>query len=526
MQLSATWRKALSAPHTPKAILVTLALSRDAGRLAEGRHIATLPGALRYATARNVTTSDGYPFWPLLSEWPVVTYRIAPEERRFETPQVDVRVIPHSFFPNDALKPGSAISMMGRIDLWTPNTSLDTVIPLVQGPVIAASRQRRGGGISFTIRDGEPSEDVDFPANELTFTREDFLNAPEDVIGRARRLIIMGPFPYPIPAVQIDAEGRLFYLMEPPVSGEPTEFYVGGNKLERDFPSVKTMSFPNQPERKFTALEFRESVNQTSFFGDVSAAGGLGIMTTSPIMLLLRDVGGYELTGQAESLLNATQKQFTGSALFNQGAKVLEIVRERLLPQTTLAMTFRMGRIHAVDLGGVGSDRQIAVGQGLRWRIQNETTSLDSANDVYNIIVVKYNRTITSVLSNPMRRGLFVLDEKYGGSIGSILAASQHEYGRRVLEIDAADIYENDDDGDTPESVRQLGELEARLHAYEHRKFTYDCDWLDGMGMDVYDRRLLTDSDEELEDEPVRVVEWSLLATGPRLTFQTEDAAA
>lgn len=522
--LSSAWKAALRS-NAPKVVLVTVVFAED--DLERFPHPAATPRALRAATSSVVVeeTSSGrsFPFPGLLTGWPAVAREISPEQRRAPVSSIDLGLTADARFPHEAVGPNNPPAVWARLDLYCPGIPLADVLPLLAGPVTAASATDRRGGVRITVEDGDTQRSVDFPAGQLTVDLGDFPDAPDLVIGQARRQVIFGPFPYPIPCIPISKDGRRWYLCEPAIAATPTSIQIGGAEVaEKDRPIISIGRLASDPSRTFTELVFPASVSSLGLYGSVTASGGVGLPVDSAPITLLRDIGGYRLSARAERDLLRVAQNFNFSVFQNKNAPVLELVRDRILPQTDTMLTLHLNKIETFRLGDQDGRRvRLALGQGLSAFVP-QPNERGTSETVWNAFEVKFRRNVLLLTpSGTLTRDAHVVDADYGGPIGALLERSQKRYGRRFLSIEAADLVD-EASGGVPASVIDLGELNARLAAFPPRPIVYDVPWDVGVGLDLITPALLTDSDQGMDDTPVRVVAQELRATGPRLTFATE----
>lgn len=524
-ELSAEWKRALRSPG-PMVLLVTVVFDEDA--LWAEPHPAGASRVLRAATSTvsvpDVSSGRVLPFPGTVVGWPALAREITPEERRAPVATTQLSLTADAAFPREAVGPNSPPSVWARIDLYRPGMTLADARPWMAGPVTAASEEDRRGGVRITIEDGDTLRSVPFPAGNLTVDSADFPDAPDMVLGQARRQVIFGPFPYPIPCIPISKDGRRWYLCEPAVEAVPTSVQIGGVDVdEKDRPVVSVGHLATDPSQTFTELVFPASVSSLGLYGNVTASGGVGLPVDSAPVTLLRDVGGYRLSPRAERDLLRVAQDFNFSVFQNKQAPVLDLVRDRILPQTDLMLTLHLGRVETYRLGDDGGRRvRLALGEGLVAFVP-QTREQGTSETAYNAIEVKFRRNI--LLLSPtgtLMRDAIVVDANYGGPIGAMLARSQDRYGRRPLTIEAPDIVD-EASGGVPASVVALGELTAVLAAFPPRPLTYDATWDVGEALDLNARVELTDLAQGVNATPARLVRTELLATGPRLTFATED---
>lgn len=510
--------------HAPRIQILTILL--DGGDPYGDFHPALQPHVLRCATQTASVTSretgESYPFWPSLAQWTPVAEEWAPHERRAPIAQATAKLLPSAGFPSDATISAVAPYITFRLDLWTPGIDLEDAYPLMAGSIVDGVPDRETGGVELTLEDGDTRRQVPFPPGQQTITLDDFPDAPDLVVGQARRQTLFGPFPYPIPAIQIDREGKRWYLCEPAVVAAPLHFQVGGIEVRgADRPVVTTATLGSDPNRTYTQLVFRQPVRQAGLIGAVTASGGVGFATSTPLRTLLVDIGGYPLSRRAELEIGRMERRFNFSVFLNNSSNVMDIVQQRLLPQTDCVLTQHLNQVDLLRLLAPSAQRRIGIGTGF-WSRVREQQPLTRTEDVYNVIEVKYRRTVLPVTSDILSRNAYVIDANYGGPIGALVAASQKRYGRRLLSLEAADLVESGSGG-LPLGVVELAETTAQLTAFPHRRYVYDAIWSSGMSFARNDTALVTDEARGLSDTPMRVVRREIRPTGPRLWLATDD---
>lgn len=516
MRVPPSWIPRLEASGARKVMLLSVA--RRSLQLAKpNRHTALLPGAIRIATdlAEVANGTEIYPFWPYILNWPEIVLSFSPTERDAPTASADVSISAQADFPRVDTSPGSPNGYHARLDLWTDGIDLDDVIALVEGPVVNLKGASDSAAVQVTVDDGL-AYDRAWPTGELFITSGNFPNAPDAVIGKAPRQTIFGPITVPIPCHPIDQEGREFYFCDPPASIPPDRFYENGALTSKRVTTVP-VSFPQDTAFKYTKVVFDEPVDLAGgYLGVVSAQGGYGI-AVDPISTFLETIGGYELTQEAKKQIEAIKGTFNFSAFFNSRGSVLEIVRDRLLPQTDLVLGFQRGRIHLYRLFEETRAPRMGVGQGLRGLVSTPRDFAD-LEGIYNVIEISYQRNISSeIASVPITRSVITQAPETPGKVGKYLTRSQDAFGRRELPdaIVAADLVPDE----TEAGVMKLAEVEARRLAFPARPFTYDAEWLDGLRLERNGRVRLVDMD----DRYARVVEIRIPATGPRVTVELEE---
>jgi hypothetical protein len=70
-----------------------------------------------------------------------------------------------------------------------------------------------------------------------------------------------------------------------------------------------------------------------------------------------------------------------------------------------------------------------------------------------------------------------------------------------------------------------MADIVAHTFAFRETPYRYKASWLHGMAMSRGDRFLVTDERSGFDAKPMRLVGWSLPATGPEVILQSETAA-
>lgn len=500
VNLSQKWQRILAAREPRLVVLATLH-HYGADPMATP-HLAYQSGAVRLAT--EVASPDGLPFAPWLTAWPPIEERYAPQDRRLEIQETTLSVMGGAGLADVLLQAGGGHRATCRVDLWSPGLSLAESLPLLAGPVRGTPRlTSRGEGVEITVTDGDLGRVVEYPPGVLTF--DEFPGAPDHVLGKATRQVILGAYPWQVACHQIDADGLLYYVHDGAATLHPAKAYNFGAELAQSF-AVETQRTAASGTT-VTVLRFRgKPTTPTGLVPTVSCSGGVATREGHPIETLLR-VGGYKLTPRAAQALRLTD--FWQDVLLNSTGDVREIVSRQLVPQTDLVFGFRHGAVDLMPLGGSPGAFRLGVGTGLQYRLreQDAPTTVDS---VYNAFEVVCGRPGATVI---IRR-----DSAHGSArIRAKLAASEATWGRRAVQWPAADLAIAAD-GTCP-----AGELLADVLALQHsapwRFHGYRASWLEGMALGVGQGVLLTDPAESLADAAAVVARRTVLPTGVDLVF-------
>jgi len=539
--LRASWPAIFEREQSRKVILVTLLFGWLDPFRPPRRHIALEPGALRFSTHPDTVvtesaTSRKVPFWPWILEWPEIEYRMEPADHRAEIAETTVRLAAGAKIGLELPFQGGLQAALARIDLWSDGVTFDGLIRLLQGPVRNAALDARTGGVQLSISDGAPEREVRFPD---VLTREDFHDASEEVIGFAGRQFILGDVVEDLPAIPIDGRDdprgvKRFYVGEPaPFQQNPTQWFKGGRAIAP--PKVYTATMPASLV-DYVEAEFEQPVIDLigGLSGDITFTGARGTTELHPILFLL-DAGNYEVSPAGRQLLRGLGVVNIEelNAVINSPAPILDLVFNRLVPQTSLVGTFRQGQVHFFKLFSDGPQVSLGIGTGLRYRLR-EAINETPLDNVFNVFEIRCGRTQLGGEQddlNPLFRILRTpTDPNTPKAMRGLLSQSQQAYGVRAHPpVDAGDLVVLFDEDGVPTGSpagEALADLLVKLNAHVHRSYRYAATWLRGMALDLNWRVLLTDADEGATDLPTRVVGWRLAATGPVLTLQTEDATA
>src|SRR5262245_5662278 len=85
-------------------------------------HLALQPGSYCFATDRDVHVESArgtIPFWPWLADWPRVTRRFVPHERRAEISEISAEILSDSRLNPETLQRGGQNGVTVRVDHWT-----------------------------------------------------------------------------------------------------------------------------------------------------------------------------------------------------------------------------------------------------------------------------------------------------------------------------------------------------------------------------------------------------------------------
>lgn len=518
--LSTAWQRRLNVLGMVKQILVTIDLGRsDPGD--DQYHLARQAQAYRFCTGNvaNVSSAvDGrdYQFLPFVAEWPTVTRTLRPEERKCEITDVPVSLLGSSGFAEVLRDSGAAAGMTARLDLWAPGIDLEDVLPLAGGRITQARWDRITSGVALTITDGDPMRDTPYPPGPIT--REDFPDAPAHVVDVESRQTVFGVFTQPLRCVQIDRERKRFYVCDPPLVMVWT-VQKGGEEIGTGW-HLETNTAATGWE--YSELVFDAPIDDiaTGLSDEITCAYGVGISYADPISYLL-DVAGVVPNDRAAFLLGTyfSNPELALPVAIDTTGNALDIVRSRLIPQTPFVFTLHRQRAELITLFDIYnrpvSRGTVGIGDGLIFRMAQQSEETQPEN-VHNALDLRCGDAVQ-----------VVRDAGHGDdAITGLLTRSTAANGRRYLKLDMPDLWIQLDLMGQPFACpagRLLADGIARLVAMPHRPHQYQATWLHGMAYELGDRMALADTDQGLDDAPVRVTGLSYQSTGPVVTFQTED---
>lgn len=518
--LPAAWQRALRAPGARKVVLVTV--SPDGlDPTADLRHLAAEPTVIRSASDVRVHVPGGpggttLPFWPTLIEWPRIQHRLAVRQRRLEIAETALRIARGAGLAARLLDSGGGHRATVRIDLWTDGIDLRDTLLLFAGRVRDVPRVSvSDGSVDLIAADGEPDAVVTIGDTPLTLA--EFPDAPAAALTGAHHQIAIGAFRQPIPCIQVDADGRLFYVVGHPLAMPPTSVAHNGVRIPDGWQIEEAATALG---RQVTMLRFDEPVTIIGdgglVIGQVTCAGGVGLTGHSVLRILLETLGGMRLTGRARELMDVSADM---EFFADTTGAVLDLALRRLVPQTRLAAGFQYGRINAIPLTPAASRTALHVGAGLRYRsldIAGET-SLDA---IANHIVVRCGRDDHGGTLVVARR----TPTTGGARLRARLARSMRHYGVRPLAIDAPDLPIASDGagGFRCPAGELLAEQIAYCHSMPATPRRYASEWLEGMTGELGDAVSLTDAGDSLTDAPMIIAGWEPTAHGPMLTLEDD----
>lgn len=479
-----------------------------------GKHPAKGSGPLTLSPADDVVL-DGVWFRPALADWPVVRRSVDFDTRSLTTAEVVLRLMPDAL-DESHLSPQNPDTLRCRIDLGVDGGSLDDVLNLVDGIVVGTTSPGLERGIEIRVLDEPDDRGAEVPGGPVT--PSEFPEMPVEVVGKAWRRVIAGPFPYPVAAVQISRDGRRHYLCDPPLTVGPSTITAAGRSLAgltgwavKTSVSAGPIAFP------YTEIVLQDSLDSLGLTGPVLALGGVGVPveTTNPIELVA-SLGGIPISRRARVLFARTGSGLQAS--FQSRAAARDVLLKRLIPQTPLSAGFRSGELDAWPVLVPASE--LIVREGVEvlapTRAMEETRGVES---VLNSVEVRYGRSVSpftleagatsSVLVSSTSRDIPAWARK-------ILAGSVSRYGVRHGVIEARDLV------DRSRAV-VLGLAHALLRSQVRQVRRYRLVWDLIEYVDLWTLLTITDDLVGWSEKRAWVTEIAIDRLGPTITVETEE---
>lgn len=493
-------------------------------------HLARNGSSNTYATQPGVTLTDPdtsrvIEVAPWVLSWPTISKKINVLERRAEIAQTDIQLLADSNL-TVALERGAQIATY-RLDLWSDGLGLGDVYPLMAGRVIdPPNRPRRGSGISLSLLDGDPL--LDRPVLGQ-FSRDDFPDAPDEVIGTDRTLQI-GPVQYRSIAVPIDKDGFWFYCFDGAASDDIVQVEKGGAAIPR---GEWTQEIVTVGTLTYTAIKLNTAVNNVApgVMDVISFTGGAGQIIRENAIEQLLWLSGYRLSDRAIAFARSVTRDFPLEIISNEASvTAITLLTDRILPQTNCVLTLSNGVVDIIPIEPGGYDPiPMTLGDNLLYRIPLDESETP-IQEVYSQIEVKCGRDQFGSSSGSSKPLLTVRRSPTFGpaKISGLLSRAKAITGLdRTLSLDANDLIVDLDQNFQPTkclAAERLADVYAKVHSSTHQRHAYKSNWVDGLYATRGERRSLTDSDEGLDAVPCVVVEQLIPdQNGPILTFQTED---
>lgn len=523
-QLSQAWQSALSKADASVRLNVTINV-HGADPADDKHHLATQPGSVCLSTHGGVHVYDSrtgmtIPFWPYLTQWPTIEWRMSRKDRRAEISEVPISIGASADF-GALLDSSGTDNITARVDAWSDGMELAEMIPLPAGQAQLLSRERDGGPIRLSLRDGDPDNEVSFPLGPLDPL--DFPDAPRRVLDSKSGLTaILGRAPGEVTCIPLDSlpgdQHRIWGYTMPAAEAAPQVVRVNGAVSSTWQP--QTLVTPQG--RTYTAVVFDEPLDDDA---DVTAAGGIGITAKDPLTFLA-DLAGLVLSDETKALLKyelgRQDRAFQMDVLSNVQASVISLLRDRLLGQTPYAMTFERGKMRLLRLDDSTTQIPLGIGHGLKFRLRSQPAP--SENPVYNSFVFECGRDLAG--------GGYLLEVRRDAGHGpadvrAALARSVQAqrairpFPKRVELHDLAVQVDSNGDPVRCPAGERTADLYALTYCRSTRQHAYQADWLMGLTLERNDAVLLTDDSQEgLAGAPGFVELIRLAQAGPQVAVE------
>lgn len=336
--------------------------------------------------------------------------------------------------------------LMARLDLIVPGMDVADAFMWMQSEVFELHLDPSRSVVKFPVSDLIRRQSVEFPPGVISSA--DFPLAPQGVRDTVSRNVVVGAFPYGLPCHQIDAQGRIFYVADMPITRAPTIVEKGGHAVPDGW---YTQVFESASGSfSYMAIVFERPVSQIPPATElVTCTGGIGIVAKGPVGVLL-DYAGLRLLDSSRPVLAAMERNFPMDTLYSAQADVISLLSDRIFPQTTFALRMRADTVEIVDLGSTEPVAQWHVGSQLLYRLESDGGEVDR-DEIFNAVTVRCGRNVLS--STTARAGALVdiVRDAHNGprALRARLAASEQLHGRRMLTVNANDLsVEIDQDGE------------------------------------------------------------------------------
>jgi hypothetical protein len=516
--LTPDWETALVNADRRVVLLVTVNVF-GASPADDAQHMATRPGSICAATVPShvpdAATGLIVPFWPTLTEWPAVEWRMDRRERRAEISEVQIKFSADSELGELLSRSSRTTPITARIDAWTEGMDLSQAIPLVGGTCSISSWPRTDGPVTLTMTDGDPDLSVKWPVDALTAQR--FPEAPERVLGQPVSVVI-GPAPdllecLPIDRTDTGSHTRYLYLAM--AAAGPSVVTVDG---------IVRTDWTSSQQKTVDGLSYVEIEFETEVFDDseVLASGGVGITASDPVSYLCA-WAGIDIQEATRAILRYEQTRpdvgLHLSVLGKIAAPVVELLRQRIVPQLPYALGFERGRLRLLPLESRGTAVALTSSTGLEYRLVSQPS--EETAPVFNSFRFLCGRRSNNTHEFVVRRSAVDGPE----STRALLAASQARYGVRPLpaDVNAQDlVVERDESGNILGSpaAERLADLYAEQYSAVSQKIAYKTDWRTALTLERSDPVRVTD--DYLTDASGYVERIALKANGPEMVLEVE----
>jgi hypothetical protein len=415
----------------------------------------------------------GEPVLPILAANPVIVREISVSRRQSIDASVSIDIYHTGLEIIDKARDDYL-----RVRIYAAKydgTDITLLDPVFDGSVVNIASSRGRGIITIDASEYDDRIGSMFPPELIT--RADFPDAPDLVAGTLSRQIVIGPFQYPIPARQVDRDGRVFYICDPPLSIPPAIVYADG----RIVPSDSYNFFAGRMQNsglEYTGLLFSRPVSEVvgKPVQYVTVSHGHGMRASNAIEALAR-ISGIGVTRRLTALAKEMEGDFPMSILLNKRDNAFSILTKRILPQTPYITRMYLGLVDIVDANFNNSPvAEIQPGNG--WISGQIGVSRAGFGDVVNNLQV--NVGMTHHGGPALRRPLMqIVRNATNGpyNLRSIASRSQSIYGPRALTIDAGDllVYWGPNGQPMSPSGERLANYIIQHSAFEGVRYTYAC---------------------------------------------------
>lgn len=460
-------------------------------------------------STRNVSIDAGrgriVSFSPGLIEPVSLTRSISRIDARAEIASANLHLWGVSF-TNKAFYDSGGSGWRVRIDYGYDGASLSELVPIFDGYIDEINITPGVHDIlRITAVEGLGKVGIEFPGAKFSFA--EFPHAPHWVVDSLARTVIIGPVPEMVMCVPISADGRTYYICEPPLTIPPRAVYVGHTRTQNYKIETFRTAVTGVP---FSAVVFPKPVYDVTreFSTIVSVSGGYGVSYTDPVSFLASYIG-LQLSGRAKYLSSLLKGDFPLSIMVNESTDVLSLIMERIMRQTPYLATFFLSMLDVIDLSYTDLNMPVmdlSYGSGLVGYASDSSKS-SSFGSVVNSVEIKAGMTHygNGSSSLPIMRILF---DAYNGprEIRAIAAASQAIYGRRFLSVDAPDLYVEVNESGIPirsKSAEKLAAFIIRSRAFQAVTYSYFVNSYVAFRSRLGDMFLLTDEFLGLRRQPV-----------------------
>lgn len=518
MDMRAAWFSKLQVTNPDVRVLCTIGLGRRAEINIEG-HPGTWGRVIRASTHGTTDVEDShgmlYPFWPTLMNRPEIEYTYDPQERRVGSVTTNVTLLQTAGYVEKFFKKDHPQNAWLQLDLWLPGLTIEESLTIFSGPITSVQFDTEMGAVSLDAEDTYDGIPQEFPFTEDYLTNREFPGISEQLEGKAPRVFVLNQLRDAIIARPVSSDYREYYVCDPVMEHMPTEVFVGDQQVTTGQYKFRR-GVTAASRQQYTKLIFSDRIENLGYSGEVRVRGGSGPTTDSPLQFFIDRQPGLKLTNRAKAYLADVERRkiYDYYVVINNKGSIIDLISNRLLPQSNMIGFFRNGELDIIRQGETTRIHNLAIGSQLLYRLPPGRPETNQGG-IYNAIDVSYRRTYQGGVGKFSRFATLV-DQAFGGRLGRFLARSEAIYGRRYLKLEASDLGNQRD-------AQRLGESILAQTAFPHRRFKYAMDYRHGLYLDINDRARLTDPDISANALPCRVVGVRFAATHIECTLQTED---